>query len=233
MAICGAGAAKADHVMTDDGSHDDLATPFAKSPLTAAASCNVNRHRGAALYMYGTLVIPVYTMLWHGCDRRKGHGEMPRGAPAWLCSHGSYKIVKGRSHTVEKRLNMHPHKPHATSQPSRLSHTYRPRTHSLPRLNLETVGLTVMHASSKPHVPEAAKQAGWTTGPGRAEQAKWLQFRKDLPDHDEFRFVPFAFATPGYVARRWRLRMYIYIYIYIYICLRKHGDCETARGYLR
>ena len=42
----------------------------------------------------------------------------------------SYKRVKGRSHTVEKRLNMHPHKPHATSQPSRLSHTYRPRTHS-------------------------------------------------------------------------------------------------------
>ena len=29
----------------------------------------------------------------------------------------SYKRVKGRSHTVEKRLNMHPHKPHATSQP--------------------------------------------------------------------------------------------------------------------
>ena len=43
---------------------------------------------------------------------------------------GSYKRVKGRSHTVEKRLNMHPHKPHAASQPSRLSHTDRPRTHS-------------------------------------------------------------------------------------------------------
>ena len=29
--------------------------------------------------------------------------------------HGSYKRMKGRSHTVEKRLNMHmhPHKPHA------------------------------------------------------------------------------------------------------------------------
>ena len=42
----------------------------------------------------------------------------------------SYKRVKGRSHTVEKRLNMPPHKPHATSQPPRLSHTNRPRTHS-------------------------------------------------------------------------------------------------------
>ena len=40
--------------------------------------------------------------------------------------HG-YKRVKGRSHTVEKRLNMHPHKPQATSQLSRLSHTYRQR----------------------------------------------------------------------------------------------------------
>ena len=36
---------------------------------------------------------------------------------------GSYKRVKGRSHPVEKRISMHPHKPHATSQPSRFSHT--------------------------------------------------------------------------------------------------------------
>ena len=28
---------------------------------------------------------------------------------------GSYKRVKGRSHPVEKRPNMHPHKPHATT----------------------------------------------------------------------------------------------------------------------
>ena len=42
----------------------------------------------------------------------------------------SYSRVKGRTHTVDKRLNMHPHKPHATSQPSRFSHTPRPRTHS-------------------------------------------------------------------------------------------------------
>ena len=40
------------------------------------------------------------------------------------------KVTKGRCHTVEKRLNMHPRKPHATSQPSRLSHTFRPGTHS-------------------------------------------------------------------------------------------------------
>ena len=35
----------------------------------------------------------------------------------------SYKRVKGKSHTVQKRISMHLHKPHATSQPSRFSHT--------------------------------------------------------------------------------------------------------------
>ena len=39
-----------------------------------------------------------------------------------------YKRVKRRSHPVGKRPNMHPHKPHAPSQSSRLSHTYRPST---------------------------------------------------------------------------------------------------------
>ena len=39
------------------------------------------------------------------------------------CNCGSYKRVKGRSHTVEKRKASHPQKPHATSQPSRFSHT--------------------------------------------------------------------------------------------------------------
>ena len=29
----------------------------------------------------------------------------------YLSSTGSYKRVKGRSHNVEKRLSMHPHKP--------------------------------------------------------------------------------------------------------------------------
>ena len=42
----------------------------------------------------------------------------------------SYKRVKGRSHTAEKRISMHPHKPHATSQPSRFSHTPRLSTDS-------------------------------------------------------------------------------------------------------
>ena len=38
--------------------------------------------------------------------------------------------MKARSHTAEKRISMHPHKPHATSQPSRFSHTPRLRTFS-------------------------------------------------------------------------------------------------------
>ena len=42
----------------------------------------------------------------------------------------SYKRVKGRSHTVEKRKSIHPHKPHSTSQPSKFSHTPRLSTDS-------------------------------------------------------------------------------------------------------
>ena len=38
--------------------------------------------------------------------------------------------MKGRSHTAEKRISMHPHKPHATRQPSRFSHTHRLSTDS-------------------------------------------------------------------------------------------------------
>ena len=49
------------------------------------------------------------------------------GAPELSKSHmhmaSSYKRVKGRSHTVEKRISMHLHKSHTTSQPSRCSHT--------------------------------------------------------------------------------------------------------------
>ena len=40
---------------------------------------------------------------------------------------GCYERVKGRSHTVEKRLNRHPHKPHATSQPSRFHGSFQLR----------------------------------------------------------------------------------------------------------
>ena len=55
----------------------------------------------------------------------------------------SYKRVKGRSHTVEKRKASHPQKPHATSQPSRFSHT--------PRLSTDAahVQLYIMMLSSR------------------------------------------------------------------------------------
>ena len=51
-----------------------------------------------------------------GCVMFRGSSNM--------CTTDSYKRVKGRSHTVEERISMHPHKPHATSQPSRFSHTH-------------------------------------------------------------------------------------------------------------
>ena len=40
----------------------------------------------------------------------------------------------------------------------------------------------------------------WT--PARAEQIKRTQFRKDIPDHAAFRFVPFAVETCGYMGKK-------------------------------
>ena len=62
------------------------------------------------------------------CTSSRPHSGRPT---AWYTRHASsYKRVKGRSHTVEKRKAIHPQKPHATSQPSRFSHTPRLSTDS-------------------------------------------------------------------------------------------------------
>ena len=60
---------------------------------------------------------------------------------------------------MEKRLNMHPQKPHATSQPSRLSHTYRPRTHSPPNLCAVSV-LAVASSAGFTHLPVCRDKGG-------------------------------------------------------------------------
>ena len=71
-----------------------------------------------------------------------------------------YKRVKGRSHTVEKRISMHPHKPHATSQPSRFSHTRR-----LSRLTAQLAQpLTAPHThvpSCHQHCPRSMPSRWW------------------------------------------------------------------------
>ena len=64
---------------------------------------------------------PSYTYFtpWHGFTRHTGR-----------CAEDQYIVTKerkGRSHRVEKRISMHLHKPHATSQPSRFSHTWTSR----------------------------------------------------------------------------------------------------------
>ena len=51
----------------------------------------------------------------HAPSHQAGDHPVPAHCDA-LCS---YKRVKGRSHTVENRISMHPPKPHVTSQPSR------------------------------------------------------------------------------------------------------------------
>ena len=67
----------------------------------------------------------------------------------------------------------------------------------LPRLELAAVDVVVAHASTKSYATQAAKTAGWTAA--RAEQTKRTKFRKDVPDHAAFRFVPFAIQTCGYM----------------------------------
>ena len=69
----------------------------------------------------------------------------------------------------------------------------------LPRLELAAVDVVVAHASAKSYAAEAAKTSGWTAA--RAERTKRTRFRKDVPDHAAFRFVPFAVETCGYMGK--------------------------------
>ena len=66
---------------------------------------------------------------------------------------------------------------------------------ALPRLELAAVDVVIAHAqSAKSYTAQADKTAGWTAA--RAEQTR---FRKDVPDHAAFRFVPFSAKTCVYV----------------------------------
>ena len=69
----------------------------------------------------------------------------------------------------------------------------------LPRLELAVVDVVVAHASSTSYAAQAAKTAGWTAA--RAEQTKRTRFRKDVPDHAAFRFLPFAVEPCGYMGK--------------------------------
>ena len=89
-----------------------------------AAMARCMGFRECALASIPTLWFCPFT-LWELCGggrigTTQGCSHDAHGTHLKFCS---YKRVKGRSHPVEKRPNMHPHKPHATSQPSRLSHT--------------------------------------------------------------------------------------------------------------
>ena len=69
----------------------------------------------------------------------------------------------------------------------------------LPKLELAAVDAVVARAFPKSYAAQAAKTAGCTTA--RAEHTKRTRFRKDVPDHAEFRFVPFAVETCGYMGK--------------------------------
>ena len=67
------------------------------------------------------------------------------------------------------------------------------------RLELTAVDVVVAHVSAKSNAAEAAKTLGWTAA--RAERTKRTRFRKDVPDHAAFRFVPFAVETSGHMGK--------------------------------
>ena len=69
----------------------------------------------------------------------------------------------------------------------------------LPWLELAAVDVVVAHASAKSNAAEAANTAGWTAA--RAEHTERKRFRKDVPDHAAFRFVPFPVGTCGYMGK--------------------------------
>ena len=69
----------------------------------------------------------------------------------------------------------------------------------LPWLELAAMDVLVAQASAKSYAAQAAKTAGWTAA--RAERTKRTRFRKDVPDHAAFRFVPFAVETCGYMGK--------------------------------
>ena len=69
----------------------------------------------------------------------------------------------------------------------------------LPRLELAAVDVVVGHPFAKSYAAQTTKAAGWTAA--RAERTKRKRFRKDVPDHAAFRFVPFAVETSGYKGR--------------------------------
>ena len=65
---------------------------------------------------------------------------------------------------MEKRVSMHPHKPHATCQPSRFSHTHRPRTqyyHSIVPL------LRISSSHKEANMVATLLTAAWLTGQQR------------------------------------------------------------------
>ena len=66
-------------------------------------------------------------------------------------------------------------------------------------LELAAVDVVVEHASAKSYAAQAAMTAWWTTA--RAEQTKRARFRKDVPGHAAFRFLPFAVKSCGYMGK--------------------------------
>ena len=126
-----------------------------------------------------------YGLVWLGlhCFLRFAHALYCR-------SRQCLASVAFSGNTVEVRFSMHPHRPHATSQPQLFSHTHSlaaqlaqplatAHTHiiverqrragivaELPRLKLGAGVVEVMHASARSCAAQGSKEPGWTPGEG-------------------------------------------------------------------
>ena len=69
----------------------------------------------------------------------------------------------------------------------------------MPRLEMAAVDVVVTHAPAASYVAAAARETGATAE--RAEDRKRDRFRRDVPDHAAFRFVPFAVESCGFMGK--------------------------------
>ena len=79
-------------------------------------------------------------------------GQVDQVGPDHEASYGSFRRLKGRIHTAEKRTSMHSHRPHVASQPAITVLTYALPTSTWGGLNPSgpaTVSLQVAYSQTR------------------------------------------------------------------------------------
>ena len=84
---------------------------------------------------------------------------------------------------MENRLSMHPHKPHATSQPSQLSHTHRPSTATNPEMvHFQCLPFARMCFDSPMHILHMVTSPPWLPRLALSHSSLTLQLLPALAD---------------------------------------------------